>query len=296
MSVYSIKRFVFYTFLVNLFFAVPVLARDKVSFDGQFSVPSDIPDGQSMVVFYRQDGVATQVPTILISDRVVGSLLPNTFSEAMVCGGMPVKFKVGERYNKEAVEGAVLQANVNAPAKGVVYVRLTDKKDAAKGFSTEIVQESVAKEALNATFKRSSVINRESPNCAVAQAEPERKVLGADALFPIGKSSMSDILKVGLAQIDALILDIQAKKSAVTKIIVTGHADRLGRPDSNQQLSLNRAASVARYMQQHGVNVPFETKGMGSSQPVVECSNSKLKSLVDCLQPNRRVTLDIYGM
>ena len=37
--------------------------------------------------------------------------------------------------------------------------------------------------------------------------------------------------------------------------------------------------------------------GMGSTQPVKECADDKNKAaLIECLQPNRRVEIELYGV
>ena len=39
----------------------------------------------------------------------------------------------------------------------------------------------------------------------------------------------------------------------------------------------------------------IETVGMGEKQPVVQCDQKNLKELIDCLQPNRRVEVQVKG-
>ena len=39
----------------------------------------------------------------------------------------------------------------------------------------------------------------------------------------------------------------------------------------------------------------IQTEGRGSSNPVVMCSKQALPALTTCLQPNRRVELDLAG-
>ena len=39
----------------------------------------------------------------------------------------------------------------------------------------------------------------------------------------------------------------------------------------------------------------IETIGMGEKQPVVQCDQKNLKELIACLQPNRRVEVEVKG-
>ena len=47
-----------------------------------------------------------------------------------------------------------------------------------------------------------------------------------------------------------------------------------------------------------GKGVPkdrIETLGVGQRQPVVQCDQKALKALIECLQPNRRVEVQVKG-
>ena len=39
----------------------------------------------------------------------------------------------------------------------------------------------------------------------------------------------------------------------------------------------------------------IETIGMGEKQPVVQCDQKSTKALIECLQPNRRVEVQVKG-
>jgi OOP family OmpA-OmpF porin len=39
----------------------------------------------------------------------------------------------------------------------------------------------------------------------------------------------------------------------------------------------------------------IETIGMGEKQPVVQCDQKEMKALINCLQPNRRVDVQVKG-
>ena len=82
--------------------------------------------------------------------------------------------------------------------------------------------------------------------------------------------------------------------AAITNVLVTGHADRLGSVAYNQKLSERRATQVAQYLASKGVNSSIITStGRGEAVPVVACEGVKgRKALIECLQPNRRVTVE----
>lgn len=132
------------------------------------------------------------------------------------------------------------------------------------------------------------------PAAAPAPAAPAKTILGADALFPSGRSSLKDISDEGKAKLDELAAGIKAS-GGVDVIKITGHADKSGNTKANQSLSLNRAKAVKDYLVGKGVNTKaFQTVGAGDTQPVKEC-DMKLPSeeLKACLAPNRRVEVDV---
>jgi outer membrane protein OmpA-like peptidoglycan-associated protein len=119
-----------------------------------------------------------------------------------------------------------------------------------------------------------------------------RVELSADALFRFDRSDVPNMLPEGRAKLDAFAAQLGQIKG-VTGLKVTGHTDRLGSDSYNDALSLKRANTVKAYLQSKGVTVPITAAGAGERQPVKECPDGPQQQLRDCLQPNRRVTVDI---
>ncbi|WP_051236498.1 OmpA family protein [Ottowia thiooxydans] len=129
-------------------------------------------------------------------------------------------------------------------------------------------------------------------------ARPAQKVtLGADGLFKFNGSSMDDLLPEGRNKLVRLAQDIRGNFKSVHYVLVTGHTDRLGSDAYNEVLSQARANTVRELLVQNGIDRKvIRTTGMGKRQPVSECAGSeKTTALVQCLQPNRRVELEIAG-
>ncbi|MDR1648099.1 MAG: OmpA family protein [Zoogloeaceae bacterium] len=122
--------------------------------------------------------------------------------------------------------------------------------------------------------------------------------LSADALFDFNK----DVLRPeGKAKLDEVAA--QADTLNLEVIIAIGHTDRIGKDAYNQRLSERRAASVKRYLISKGIadNLIY-TEGKGETQPVTggDCDglgaeNGRNKKLVACLQPDRRVDIELIG-
>ena len=125
-----------------------------------------------------------------------------------------------------------------------------------------------------------------------------KQVLSADALFKFDKSSISDMLPGGTAQLDKLIE--YAKTTKPTSVTVVGYTDHLGTKAHNQKLSEDRAKSVRDYLKTHGMaNVSIEVIGMADANPLVDadtCAKLPKAQEIDCLQPNRRVEVLLHGV
>jgi len=84
-------------------------------------------------------------------------------------------------------------------------------------------------------------------------------------------------------------------------VVVTGHTDRIGSLKYNMRLSERRAVVVKDYLVKNA-NVDqklifWEGKGPKEPIPVTKfCDNKmKRKQLIECLAPNRRVTVEVVG-
>jgi OOP family OmpA-OmpF porin len=121
----------------------------------------------------------------------------------------------------------------------------------------------------------------------------QKITLDSKVLFDFDKA----VLKPeGKAAIDSQVVGNLAKVQKLDVVLVTGHTDRLGTDEYNQKLSERRADAVRDYLVSKGVDkAKIETIGLGEKQPVVQCDQKNRKELIACLQPNRRVEVQVKG-
>jgi OmpA-OmpF porin, OOP family len=123
----------------------------------------------------------------------------------------------------------------------------------------------------------------------------QKITIASKALFDFDK----DILKPeGKAVLDREIVSRIQEVQKLELVLVTGHTDRLGSQQYNQKLSERRATAVANYLASKNVaKDKIETLGMGKTQPVpgVVCEQKNRKQLIACLQPHRRVEVEVKG-
>ena len=121
----------------------------------------------------------------------------------------------------------------------------------------------------------------------------QKITLDAKALFGFNKSELTP---EGKAEIDRQVIAKLPQVQKIDVVIVTGHTDRIGSDAYNQKLSEERAAAVGNYLASKGVDKSkIQTIGMGEKQPVVQCDQKTMKALIECLQPNRRVDVEVRG-
>jgi len=137
-----------------------------------------------------------------------------------------------------------------------------------------------------------------APAPAVPKPAAEKVTLAADTLFDFDKAVLRP---EGRAKLDELASKIGGIKLEV--IIAVGHADRIGSDTYNQNLSERRAAAVKQYLVSKGIEANrIYTEGKGEKQPVTGDKCAKMgkehrsnKKLVECLQPDRRVDIEVIG-
>jgi outer membrane protein OmpA-like peptidoglycan-associated protein len=132
------------------------------------------------------------------------------------------------------------------------------------------------------------------PERTSAESSPQKMTLRADSLFRFGGADNGAMLPAGKVELDALAAHLKTAPAA-SKLKITGYTDRLGGTAYNRRLSLQRARTVEQYLRGHGVTLQTKVQGRGSENQKVDCRQTQLDDLVQCLAPNRRVELELAG-
>ena len=121
--------------------------------------------------------------------------------------------------------------------------------------------------------------------------------------IPFDKAELTADNKKELGEFLGDLRKANKQRTVVTfgAVVVTGHTDRIGTLPYNMKLSERRAV-VAKDHMVNAENVDpklifWEGKGPKQPIPVTKfCDNKmKRKQLIECLAPNRRVTVEIVG-
>lgn len=135
-----------------------------------------------------------------------------------------------------------------------------------------------------------------APPVVVAAPPPPRRVsYAAESFFVFNRS---EVQPAGRQALDGFLE--QLRGSSYETITVQGYADRLGSTAYNQTLSLQRADAVKAYLvSKGGLDASkITTVGRSEADPVTlpeACKGPMSAPVIACLQPDRRVELEVIG-
>ncbi len=125
---------------------------------------------------------------------------------------------------------------------------------------------------------------------------PRRVSFASEALFGFDATV---VRPEGRTALDAFASELAGVQ--YSHVVIEGHTDRLGSTQYNEKLSMQRAEAVKDYLVRNGRVDPSKIAAVakGESEPVTQpqdCKgNTKNAALVACLQPDRRVEIEVSG-
>ena len=129
---------------------------------------------------------------------------------------------------------------------------------------------------------------------AAPVAMPQKISFSGDALFAFDKAALQP---EGRTLLDGLVKQLAG--ATYDNLLVTGHTDRIGSDRYNQKLSEQRAQTVKDYLVNQNIQAArINAMGKGETQPVTkagDCTGAKSTKLIACLQPDRRVDIEMKG-
>ena len=133
-----------------------------------------------------------------------------------------------------------------------------------------------------------------APPPAPMPVMPMKVTFSADSLFDFDKAVVKP---EGKQRLDKFSADL--KGTQYDAVQVTGHTDRIGSQAYNLKLSGKRADAVRAYLVESGgvASNKIAAKGINGDKPVTrpgDCKGTKpSKALIACLQPDRRVDVEV---
>ncbi|MFI0545539.1 MAG: OmpA family protein [Brachymonas sp.] len=186
-------------------------------------------------------------------------------------------------------------------------------KCGAQNLACAEVQLARATHELNRFGRRAAAPYLQVAQCAVDEAKKqiaacapppaplvrEQLRIDADGYFYFDRSGGTDLLPEGRKKIEDLAQTLKTWKK-IESVHIIGFTDRLGSEAYNLRLSQARAETVRSYLQSQQVPVEqISVAGLGKLKPVTtpeQCpSTLPRKALIDCLQPDRRIEIQLIG-
>ena len=129
-----------------------------------------------------------------------------------------------------------------------------------------------------------SVVPDDAPALQVRETGTEIQVqLGAEVLFDTARFDLKPAANATLEELAALLA-----KHPTSTVVIEGHTDSVGAPQSNQLLSENRANAVRQWLVAKGLPASqITTKGFGATVPVASNESAEGR------EKNRRVEVRV---
>ncbi len=225
--------------------------------------------------------------------------------------GVECDAEIDAQATAESTGGTVTSGSNESSQLDTDLLGGTPVPNTAKSLPPEpkMVETSVATELASRNNQGSESQNDQIPVSAIPVAATnsparlmparyERIVLSSDLVFEFAKFGLEGLSSAGQTALRGL-RERFAKydPTSFRKVVITGHADRLGKPKSNVAVSQLRASAIKSLLTSSGIDPDIlEAVGVGSVSPVAHCPGKrKTAKLKSCLAPNRRVEIEIIG-
>ncbi len=176
----------------------------------------------------------------------------------MIGGTLQAADKSVRQFGESATKSQMLDYLLNSPAPTAAPAAVDS--DLLKGLPARVDPNSVA--------TRGGILKPERATPSVTAQSPcpvTDKAFGTTVNFAVGSYYLEPSTFSVLGEVADLMTDEKLKDCA---FVVEGHTDSTGNPDKNKVLSKQRAETVVKYLESHGVaDSRMELEGKGSTEP-----------------------------
>ena len=234
---------------------------------------------KSKVLFHRHEDmdVTAMVPGLTINAEGVGN--SSNQLEASKIAFSPDEFAIEVAQQQQIDANKTATADAQSTANQGVTAAGTAQSSASRAQTTANQAGFMAQAAGTVAVMNSAAV--QMVNKRVSDLDDYQTVAEAAIFYPTGQYTLDAAAKADLDKLAALALSTDGYM-----IEVAGYASKTGPKELNQQLSEDRAATVANYLRIHG-NIPMRRilapAGYGATHPDAENTDSQGREL------NRRV-------
>jgi OOP family OmpA-OmpF porin len=279
-----------------------------------YKLPKALPEGVARLTVYRPAvGFGVGVASVVMNGHYHTSLQLGAYTQ--VClkpsssisvesrlaeTGIPVKTEIDVKTAVSLKDGKDAYLRLADQGNGRAFMDVVSPDVALAELKSTRLQVHAASRVVDAVPCDAAPVVAPQPVPVVVVQAPKKLetfTLASDALFAFGKSDAQAISPKGRASLDKLIENLLKKYGTFeqTQIQVTGYADPLGNPASNQRLSEERAQAIKGYMVEGGIpSAKIASEGRGATELIVnKCGATATPTSIECNKPNRRVVVTV---
>lgn len=247
----------------------------------------EVGQDQAQIVYFRDGGAGTMNgnANIYVDGEFQTALIPGSYTAFCVKPGV---HSLGAWLADDPTyRGKQEPQSVSLEGGKTYYFRAEERRDNR----AMPIAKSDALSLITGTRLQNILLSRASAVVA-CQYQSRDYVLPSDILFNFARSSRNNINQEGRNEISRIARDLQSQ--GVSRVVVTGHTDPIGSPESNLKLGLKRAETVRSMLAEEGLdNISVMTAG--SREPVATgCEGLPRAQKISCLAPDRRVVIRGY--
>lgn len=225
-------------------------------------------------------GVTNPYPSKYDTNLKVGLGVQYAFSEALALRAEIERYRINDAVGNKG--------DIDLLSVGLVY-RFGGKTP------SPVVRTAMPEPVLMAQAPQPLVVPPVPPPAPTPPPAPQKVSFEADSFFGFDQATLQPS---GQQALDTFVVEL--KSTRIDAFTVTGHTDRIGSAAYNRELSTRRAETVSRYLVGAGITPAIiKTQGLGKTNPVTQpgdCTGRKVTpKLVACLQPDRRVDIEVSG-
>lgn len=166
----------------------------------------------------------------------------------------------------------------------------SDNRDVVHDMYGQVVRNTFG----NCVRTRWTSTNDECRQTAQAQ-KPVPRQIADEARTVYFAFNQTSLMESERRKLDSLA-GVLKSRDDIRGVSIVGYADRIGTASYNERLSESRAKVVEKYLRERGYlhTTLAKTRWLGESVPITQCNDNLARAaLVDCLQKDRRVTIEV---
>lgn len=259
------------------------------NFSEQKVSAANLNKGESLVVFYREPNTQGEAIDIFVNHDYQTSLLESGYSAIKLCANQ--NFISTSYISNQHFGNRTSGVYFYSPSQQITYVKVTADQLSGEPVFRFVDNKTGEKDIKQLQYQH-NVLSR-----VIAKDCGHHDYVIATYQVPFGFDQAE--LKASTQAKQDLNTFAQRLEGNISKVQIEGYADPVGSESYNQKLSLKRANTVAKIIQQNHPALELTSNGNGENNLVIEHCEQQFKGnkelINQCNAENRRVEIIVFG-